>query len=260
MVFLEQGTCPYVGTGGHLGCGGFGFPSRLWGLALDAVIEAQVVLANGSIVNASNTENEDLFFVSVLLLTLDCDSDDNSCSQAIRGAAPSFGIVTSLTVKTQSAPPTNILFNYAFSAPNSTIAAKTFLVFQKFGANNAPSQLGINVQLANGSFAFGGVYYGPQRQFENVIQPLLDAVPQPPINSSIKAYDWVGVLQQLGDDDGILNTNTKPDISDTFYAKSLMVAEDKPLTETALLSFFEYLYNDGTTTDTSWFTLVSVFF
>ena len=75
--FFYQGTCPYVGTGGHLGCGGFGFPSRLWGLALDAVIKAQVVLANGSIVDASNTQNKDLFFVSLLLLTLDCDSDDN---------------------------------------------------------------------------------------------------------------------------------------------------------------------------------------
>ena len=57
------GTCPYVGTGGHLGCGGFGFPSRMWGLALDAVVSSQVVLANGTIVTASNNQNQDLFFV-----------------------------------------------------------------------------------------------------------------------------------------------------------------------------------------------------
>jgi FAD/FMN-containing dehydrogenase len=67
--FVSLGTCPYVGTGGHLGCGGFGFPSRNWGLALDAVIKAQVVLANGSIVTASATENQDLFFVSLLSFT-----------------------------------------------------------------------------------------------------------------------------------------------------------------------------------------------
>lgn len=59
------GTCPYVGTGGHMGCGGFGFPSRMWGLALDAVTAAQVVLANGTIVTASNTQNPDLFFVRI---------------------------------------------------------------------------------------------------------------------------------------------------------------------------------------------------
>ena len=57
------GTCPYIGTGGHLGCGGFGFPSRMWGLALDAVISSRVVLANGTIVTASNNQNQDLFFV-----------------------------------------------------------------------------------------------------------------------------------------------------------------------------------------------------
>lgn len=64
------GTCPYVGTGGHLACGGFGLPSRMWGLALDAVIEAQVVLANGTVVDASATQNNDLFFVSAFYLVL----------------------------------------------------------------------------------------------------------------------------------------------------------------------------------------------
>jgi hypothetical protein len=38
----------------------------MWGLAIDAVIKAEVVLANGSIVNATAipTEHSDLFFVS----------------------------------------------------------------------------------------------------------------------------------------------------------------------------------------------------
>ena len=49
-----------------MGCGGFGFPSRMWGLALDAVVASQVVLANGSVVTASESENQDLFFVSNL--------------------------------------------------------------------------------------------------------------------------------------------------------------------------------------------------
>jgi hypothetical protein len=161
-------------------------------------------------------------------------------------------------VKTQAAPPTNILFNYAFSAPNPTIAAKTFLAFQNFGAKSAPPELGINVELGSGAFAFGGVYYGSKSQFTKVIKPLLDAVPQPPMSSSVKTYNWLGVVQQLAGTDGNLNTSTKSDISDTFYAKSLMVAEAAPLTETTLLSFFNYLYSTGKTTDTSWFILVGV--
>jgi hypothetical protein len=59
-------------------CGGFGLPSRLWGLALDAVIKAQVVLANGTIVYASNTKNQNLFFVSTLLSMSNSDSVVNA--------------------------------------------------------------------------------------------------------------------------------------------------------------------------------------
>ncbi|KIM85891.1 Glucooligosaccharide oxidase [Piloderma croceum F 1598] len=217
---MAHGTCPYIGTGGHLGCGSFGLPSRLWGLALDAVIEAQVVLANGSIVTASSTENQDVFF-------------------AIRGAAPSFGVITSFTVKTQSAPASNVFFNYVFSPLNVTAAIETFLAYQNFGANNALRTLGMNVVLGNGDFEMSGVFYGPISNFTAVIQPLLDAVPQQPKSQSVKTYNWLGILQQLAGSDGSLNTSTKADVSDTFYAKSLMVDEDAPLTKTALQSFFQ---------------------
>ena len=43
--------------------GGFGFASRMWGLTIDHIISAEVVLANGTIVTASNTTNSDLFWV-----------------------------------------------------------------------------------------------------------------------------------------------------------------------------------------------------
>jgi hypothetical protein len=231
---IAHGTCPYVGTGGHLGCGGFGFPSRMWGLALDAVIAAQVVLANGTLVTASNSQNQDVFF-------------------AIRGAAPSFGIVTSITIKTQPAPSSNILFQYVFDASNTAIAVQTFLAYQNFGANSAPPQLGIQVELDSGYFSVSGVYYGTKTQFNAAIKPFLAAVPKAPTSSSTKTYDWLGILTQLAGSDGSLNTSTKPDESDTFYAKSLVVDENAPLTEAALTSFFTYLNGPGVKSDTSWF-------
>lgn len=61
---LAHGTDPQVGVGGQTSFGGYGFGSRKWGLLLDQVIQAEVVLANGSIVNASATENTELFWVS----------------------------------------------------------------------------------------------------------------------------------------------------------------------------------------------------
>lgn len=217
------------------------------------------MLANGSIVTASSTENQDIFFVRILPSTLIVQLIIFSCTQAIRGAAPSFGIITSLTVKTQLAPSSNVFFNYVFSPLNVTMAVETFLAYQNFGANNAPPTLGMNVELGKGDFEMSGVFYGPTSDFTAVIQPLLDAVPQQPKNMSVKTYDWLGILNQLAGSDGSLNTSTMPDVSDTFYAKSLMVEEDAPLTKAAIQSFFNYLYGPGTTTDTSWFILVGTF-
>jgi hypothetical protein len=196
------------------------------------------VLANGSIVTASRTENQDIFFIRILLSTSIVQLVILSCPQAIRGAAPSFVIVTLLTVKTQSAPSSNVFFNYVFSPLNVTMAVNTFLAYQNFGANNAPPTLGMNVELGKGDFEMSGVFYGPTSDFAAVIQPLLDAVPQQPKNMSVKTFDWLGILTQLAGSDGSLNTSAAADVSDTFYAKSLMVEEDVPLTKTALQSFF----------------------
>jgi len=140
-------------------------------------------------------------------------------------------------VKTQSALASNVLFNYVFSPLNITAAVETFLAYQNFGANNAPPTLGMNVVLGNGDFEMSGVFYGPTGDFTAVIQPLLDAVPQQPKSKSINTYDWLGILKQLAGSDGSLNTSTKADVadvSDTFYAKSLMIDEDAPLKKTAL--------------------------
>ncbi len=58
-----HGTCPYVGIGGHASFGGFGYVSRLWGMTLDVITSMNVVLANGTIVAASETQNPELFWV-----------------------------------------------------------------------------------------------------------------------------------------------------------------------------------------------------
>jgi FAD/FMN-containing dehydrogenase len=89
---IAHGTCPQVGIGGefffsrrfdapflkklfnaktsgHATIGGLGPLSRQWGTALDHVIEVEVVLANSTIIRASNTSYPDVFFVSVFSFT-----------------------------------------------------------------------------------------------------------------------------------------------------------------------------------------------
>lgn len=60
--------------------GGHGLLQGYYGLVADQLLEARVVLADGSVVTASPTENTDLYW-------------------ALRGAGHNFGIVTSLRIK-----------------------------------------------------------------------------------------------------------------------------------------------------------------
>lgn len=89
---ISHGSCPAVGISGHILHGGYGWVSHNKGLALDWLIGAGVVLANGTHVHCSETEHADLFW-------------------ALRGAGSNFGIVTSYELKTFAAPTVSIPYS-----------------------------------------------------------------------------------------------------------------------------------------------------
>ena len=82
---VPAGSCPTVGVTGLTLGGGVGVMSRAWGLTCDDLVAAQVVTADGQVRDCDETRDTDLFW-------------------ALRGGGGgSFGVVTSLTLRTHPA-------------------------------------------------------------------------------------------------------------------------------------------------------------
>jgi FAD/FMN-containing dehydrogenase len=100
---IAAGCGPDVGIAGLALGGGLGILGRQHGLTCDQMVGAQVVLADGSVVECDDTQHQDLFW-------------------ALRGSGGGqFGVVTRLTMKTVAAPASIQCFRLTW--PRSEAAA-----------------------------------------------------------------------------------------------------------------------------------------
>lgn len=163
-----------MGVSGHVLHGGFGFSSHTHGLALDWIASATVVLANATVVNASDTENQDLFW-------------------ALRGAGSNFGIVASFRFNTFPAPPNVTAFQVNLPWQNASAIVTGWENLQNWLMAGMPKEMNMRV-LGNGwQTQLQGLYHGNSSALETAIEPLLAKLNS--TLSGVREYGWMEAFE-----------------------------------------------------------------
>ncbi|KAF8434316.1 hypothetical protein L210DRAFT_3553604 [Boletus edulis BED1] len=136
--------------------GGFGFLGRLHGLSIDHLVEAEVVLADGRIVIASEKEHPDLWW-------------------ALRGAGPAFGVVTRYKAR---AFPVPVVFAGSLIYRFHRATAPSLIKHFRDCVKGAPRELYANVLLTAGPAGQDSLvviqmcYIGPKVKGQEFLQAI----------------------------------------------------------------------------------------
>lgn len=191
--------------------------SRMWGSALDHVVEVQVVTAAGDVETASETHNADLFW-------------------ALRGAGASFGVVTRFTVRTHPEPGDVVQYTYSLSFGRQSQMAPVYRAWQALvgdpGLDRRFSTLFIAQPLGA---LITGTFYGTRAEYDATgIQARL------PVAGGVldvRVMDWLGHLAHLAEVTGLFLS----DLPSHFYSKSLAFRREDLLGPGAVDAVFEYM-------------------
>lgn len=147
-VSVIGGRIPQVGVAGVILGGGLFHFSGEYGLAADNVESFEVVLADGSIVDASAAKNSDLFW-------------------ALKGGGPNFGIVTKFKLNT--IPVKDIWFTVTVHLPDQVPALLDAMVaWQQGGASDLKSTVALVIGLDTVTL---GLIYSAPTPSANVFAP-----------------------------------------------------------------------------------------
>jgi len=171
------GIVSTTGVAGLTLGGGTGYLTRKFGLTIDNLLEADVVLADGRLVTTSAQQNSDLFW-------------------ALRGGGGNFGVVTSFLFRAH--PVRDVYAGPIFW--DAAHAVEVMRAYRDF-LPTAPEDLGIFVGLktvppvdpfpkehqGKRACAIIGAYNGSAEEGQKAIAPLLASLPAP-------AFNWMGAM------------------------------------------------------------------
>ncbi|HEX4426870.1 MAG TPA: FAD-binding oxidoreductase [Terriglobales bacterium] len=198
---VPSGIVPNTGIGGLTLGGGVGWLIRKYGMTIDNLLSAQVVTADGKVLTASASENNDLFW-------------------ALRGGGGNFGVVTSfefqahpvatvlggflLYPRTKGVEVIRHFRDYMASAPDELTAYAALL----HGPDGSPL-VGV-IPCYCGSVVEGERVLEPLRKFGSPIVDGVQAIPFPVMQSLLapsfpdgNCNYWKSTLQRELSDDAI---------------------------------------------------------
>jgi FAD/FMN-containing dehydrogenase len=166
------GIISTTGVAGLTLSGGHGYLSRQYGLAVDNLVEADVVLADGRFVTASETENADLLW-------------------ALRGGGGNFGVVTSFLFQTH---PAGTIYGgpLIFELAEAATVMRWYRAFQSSAPDDFYVFLGLQTVPPGDPFpkehwgkkmcALLVSHNGPIAEAERAVNSIRAALPQPIID------------------------------------------------------------------------------
>ena len=196
------GIVPKTGIGGLTLGGGVGWLIRKYGMSIDNLLSAQIVTADGKVLTASASENDDLFW-------------------GLRGGGGNFGVVTSFEFQAHAVRtvlgglllyPREMAVDvirhfrdYIASAPDELTAYAVFL----HGPDGSPL-VGV-IPCYCGNLSDGERVLEPLRKFGSPIVDGIQAMPFPAMQSLLSPsfpdgnhHYWKSTLQRELTDDAIL--------------------------------------------------------
>ena len=174
---VPAGIISTTGIAGLTLSGGHGYSTRKYGLTIDNLIGADVVLADGTFVTASKEKNSDLFW-------------------ALRGGGGNFGVVTSFLFQLH---PVSSVFGgpIAWDQKHARTIMQRYRDFLPGAPEDLGAFLGLKTVLSSAPFPnehwgkriclLMSCYNGPEEEGKKALAPLLDALPEP-------WFNWMGTM------------------------------------------------------------------
>ncbi|RAJ58803.1 FAD/FMN-containing dehydrogenase [Streptomyces sp. Amel2xB2] len=165
-----SGLCPTVCPGGYILGGGIGWATRKYGMGADRLRSAEVVLADGSVVRASEKTESDLFW-------------------ALRGGGGgNFGIVTEFQIEPVSIP-SLVNFNLTWKWDDALDVTQAYLEWLPHAPDSWGSTLMIfmaeSTPDAVPQVLLQGAYLGSEGDYRKARNALVDAIGRRPATEDV---------------------------------------------------------------------------